>query len=276
MKTKFSWEGLTLILTIVLAVTGGKLIENSIYLLNSNGANSESNHYYTEVGIRAEYIRAKCRKVCMDGFSSVKANLILPTGDTLKGPLTDESFDECIVICNEHSELSPEFIALERSHMQTALDMGQKKVVKLSNKFIIMAYFPLFVWDIVVPLMVPSDPPLGGGDCGLSTCLGHVHITRTSQVDNYFRVITPVPNSTITAYMAIEDDSGNVLKDLVTEPTYLTGGYRQSKIAWNQLCSPSLEMQSLKLRVTRYSISGDSTINITWTPIWFNLICSGE
>lgn len=265
-----------MLVTMLLALTSSKVLENLYHTFSDEANVTEDNHYYTEVGIRAEYIRARCRKVCLDGLSSGSTLLALPTGVVLKGPMDEQRFDECILICNEQSELSPEFIALERSHLQTALDLGQNKVEPLSNKFIILAYLPLFTWDIVVPLMVPTNPPIGGGDCGLSTCLGHVHITRTSMEDNYFRVIAAVPDSSITTNMAIEDDAGTVLKDMETEPEYLSGGYRQSKIAWDQLCSPSLEMQSLKLRVTRYSISGDSAINSTWTPIWFNSICTGE
>lgn len=273
MKKTFTWVGLALATAMVLTLTSCGFFEELFGGLDGSEELSEDFHYYTEVGIRAENIRATCRKVCLNGFNNGDSLVVLPTGDTLFGPMNAQDKDTCIMICNDHSELSPEFIALERSHLQTAKDLGQKNVEKLSNKFIILASLPLFVWDFIAPLMVPTKPPIGGGDCGMYSCLGHVHLTRTSPTDSFFRVISAVPDNTVLVDVVIKNDSGVTLVNLDTEATLYSGRNRQSKVAWSTLCSPSLQMQSLQLGVRRYVTSGDYEENTTWTPIWFNQIC---
>ena len=266
METKWNWPAVVCLLLMISGLTSCDCIDSDCLFGSEEPPLLEDSLYYTEVGIRAEYERARCRKVCMDALADSTVQIILPTGDTLVGPLdTTETnnFDGCIVICNTHSPLSPEFIALEQSHERTASLFKQGFAV-ISSKLMMLTNFPLFV----LTMGAPNPPPTGDDDCGMYSCLGHVHIIET-EGDPNLRVLSSVWNETTSVSVGIEDASSTPLFELTTDPAYFegdNGGYRISRIPWDSL-SVYYET-SLLLRVTRESGSGYR--NISRTPLFLH------
>lgn len=269
MKTKRNWPAMVLGLLMIGGLAGCDCIDFDC-LVGPGGPSLPDSIYYSEVGIRAEYERARCRKVCMDALADSTVQIILPTGDTIVGPLdtmNTNNFDDCILICNTHSPLSPEFIALDRSHERTA-SLFKHGFFALSSKMMILTHLPLFALYIAAP----SPPPIGDNDCGMYTCLSHVHIIESSD-DPILRVLSPVWNDTDTVSVGIENAAGTPLFELITDPEFYEGdegGYRVSRIGWDSFDYNSYNETSLLLRVTRKTVSGSR--NISRTPLFLHLL----
>lgn len=266
METKWNWPAVVYVLLMISGLASCDCIDTDCLFGSEEPPPLEDSLYYSEVGIRAEYERARCRKVCMDALADSTVLIILPTFDTLVGPLENynsNQFDSCIVICNTHSQLSPEFIALEQSHERTASLFKQGFAV-ISSKLMMLTNFPLFVLTIGAP----NPPPTGDDDCGMYSCLAHVHIIET-EGDPNLRILSPVWNEATSVAVGIEDASSTPLFELVTDPAYFegdNGGYRISRIPWYSLTGHF--ETSLLLRVTRQTGSGNQ--NISRTPLFLH------
>ncbi len=278
MKTTMTWAGLALGLIMIFGLSSCELIEAILNEGNPSYNLAQDSTYYSEVGIRAEFERARCRKICMDVQSDTLPLVILPTGDSISAPLDSAGFSNCVLLCNRNSELSPEFIAMDRSHIRTFRILGQLYIAPLSSKMMILSNLPMIMLFGAGPVTIPipTFPPIGDDDCEMTTCYGHVHLVRSGYVDedtfpdidDVLRIIIPVKTADMEVSVGIEEENGTPIQELtVLSDIYEgdVGGYKMATTHWDNL--NSYYEVSLKLRVTR---STGTKRNISRTPIWLH------